>query len=76
MVKKIFQVYSSLFQVLFSSRAIDRKPNIRFDNVIERNGMETKKKFIQSNIDRLKNLSAELFRYKYSIDLDILPDYP
>jgi len=58
------------------SRAIDRQPKIRFDNVIQRNGMETKKKFIQSNINQLKNLSIELIRYKYYFGLDILPDYP
>jgi hypothetical protein len=60
----------------FFSRAIDRQPKIRFDNVIQRNGMETKKKFIQSNINQLKNLSIELIRYKYYFGLDILPDYP
>jgi len=38
--------------------------------------METKKKYIQSNIDQLKNLSTKSFRYKYYFGLDILPDYP
>jgi hypothetical protein len=60
----------------FFYRAIDRQPKIRFDNVIKRNGMETKKKYIQSNIDQLKNLSTKSFRYKYYFGLDILPDYP
>ncbi len=65
-----------LFIILDISRAIDRQPKIRFDNVIQRNGMNIKKKFIQSNIDQLKNLSIELIRYKYYFGLDILPDYP
>jgi len=66
-----------LFLIIFYFyRAIDRQPKIRFDNVIKQNGMETKKKLIQPNIDRLKNLSTEVFRYKYNFGLDILPDYP
>ncbi len=62
--------------IFYFYRAIDRQPKIRFDNVIKQNGMETKKKLIQPNIDRLKNLSTEVFRYKYNFGLDILPDYP
>jgi hypothetical protein len=64
-----------LFEIVFH-RAIDRNPKIRFDNVIQRNGMETKKKYIQANIDRLKILSTDEFRYKYYFGLDVLPDYP
>ncbi len=64
-----------LFEIQ-SHRAIDRDPKVRFDNVIQRNGMETKKKLLQSNIDRLKTLSANDFRYKYYFGLDVLPDYP
>jgi hypothetical protein len=66
-----------LFLIIFYFyRAIDRQPKIRFDNVIKQNGMKTKKKLIQPNIDRLKNLSTEVFRYKYNFGLDILSDYP
>jgi hypothetical protein len=44
--------------------------------VIKRNGMKTRNKFIQSNINRLKNLSSNEFRYMYHTGLEILPDYP
>ena len=62
--------------VLFIGRAIDRNPRIRFNDVIERNGMETKKKFTQSNIEQLRKRPAEQFRYKTYLGLDVLPDYP
>ncbi|CAF1539425.1 unnamed protein product [Adineta ricciae] len=56
--------------------AIDRQPSIRFDNVIRRNGMKTKKTYLQENINRLKNISANAFNYMYHSGLEISPDYP
>ncbi|CAF0801892.1 unnamed protein product [Rotaria sp. Silwood1] len=56
--------------------AIDRQPSLRFDNVIGRHGMKAKKKYMQSNINQLKNISAENFRYMYHSGLEISPDYP
>ncbi|CAF2500161.1 unnamed protein product [Rotaria sp. Silwood2] len=56
--------------------AIDKQPSIRFKNVIERHGMKAKKKLMQSNINKLKNISAENFRYMYHSGLEISPDYP
>jgi hypothetical protein len=49
---------------------------VRFDNVIKRHGLKAKKKFMQSNIDHLKNISADGFRYMYHSGLEISPDYP
>ncbi|CAF2120363.1 unnamed protein product [Rotaria magnacalcarata] len=56
--------------------AIDRNPRVRFDNVIQRNGMNPKQKLSQSNIERLKNLTAKEFRYMYHSGLEISPTYP
>ncbi|CAF2143883.1 unnamed protein product [Rotaria magnacalcarata] len=56
--------------------AIDRHPSVRFNNVVQRHGMKPKKKLMQSNIDRLKNISADDFRYMYHSGLEISPDYP
>ena len=57
-------------------RAIDRQPAVRFNNVIKRNGMQTKPSVMQSNINRLKNISADSFLYLYHSGLEISPDYP
>ncbi|CAF1027669.1 unnamed protein product [Rotaria sordida] len=56
--------------------ATDQHPKVRYDNVIKRNGMKTKKKFIQSNIEQFKKLSAKEFRYMYHSGLEISPNYP
>ncbi|CAF1212043.1 unnamed protein product [Rotaria sordida] len=56
--------------------AIDKYPSIRFRNVMERHGMKAKKKFLESNLNQLKNISAENFRYMYHSGLEISPDYP
>ncbi|CAF4761215.1 unnamed protein product [Rotaria sp. Silwood1] len=56
--------------------AIDQNPKVRYDNVVKRNGMDTKEKFIQSNIEQLKNLSTKEFRYMYHSGLGISPNYP
>ncbi len=60
----------------FVCRAIDKQPSIRFDNVIKRHGLNAKKNFLQSNIDHLKNISPDDFRYMYHSGLEISPDYP
>ena len=39
---------------LMNSRAIDKQPSIRFDNVIKRHGMKAKDKYRQQNINQLK----------------------
>ncbi|CAF4968960.1 unnamed protein product, partial [Rotaria socialis] len=57
-------------------RAIDRNPRVRFDNVIQRNGMNPKEKLSESNIERLKNLTDKEFRYMYHSGLEISPNYP
>jgi hypothetical protein len=57
-------------------RTIDRQPQVRFDNVIQRNNMKVKKKFIQSNIDQLKTIPANDFRYMYDYGLENSPNYP
>ena len=49
---------------------------MRFDHVIKRNGMNPKRKFLQENVNRLKNLTAGQFRYMYHSGLEISPDYP
>jgi hypothetical protein len=38
--------------------------------------MKAKKKFMQENINHLKNISADDFRYMYHSGLEISPDYP
>lgn len=65
----------NVFLIIFL-RAIDRQPSVRFDNVIQRHGMKPKKKLMQSNINYLKNISADGFRYMYHSGLEISPDYP
>jgi hypothetical protein len=57
-------------------RAIDRQPAIRFDNVIKRHGLKAKKSAMESNINHLKNIPADDFRYMYHSGLEISPDYP
>ncbi|CAF0985298.1 unnamed protein product [Adineta steineri] len=56
--------------------AIDRQPSVRFDNVIKRNGMKANKKYMQSNINQLKQTPANNFSYMYHSGLEISPDYP
>lgn len=63
-------------QFSFSCRAIDKQPSVRFNNVIKRHGLKVKKHLIQSNINHLKNISANDFRYMYHSGLEISPDYP
>jgi hypothetical protein len=38
--------------------------------------MKAKKKYLQANINQLKNISADGFRYMYHSGLEISPDYP
>jgi hypothetical protein len=75
-VEKIQFTFISKCFFLVCFRAIDRQPSVRFDNVIKRNGMIAKKENMQSNINQLKNISAESFRYMYHSGLEISPDYP
>lgn len=70
-------MFSNLRKSFVSNlRAIDKQPLIRFDNVIKRHGMKTKKKYQIENVNRLKNISADDFRYMYHSGLEISPDYP
>ncbi len=64
------------FRKKFAFRAIDKQPSIRFDNVIKRHGLKANKEYLQSNINHLKNISADDFRYMYHSGLEISPDYP
>ena len=69
-------IISNIFSYFFFLRAIDRRPSIRFDNVVKSHGMETKKSNLESNINRLKNMSVKDFRYMYHSGLEMSPDYP
>jgi len=64
------------FRKKFACRAIDKQPSVRFDNVIKRHGLKAKEEYLQSNINYLKNISADEFRYMYHSGLEISPDYP
>ncbi|CAF1671213.1 unnamed protein product, partial [Adineta ricciae] len=56
--------------------AVDRHAKIRFDNVIKENNMNTRRKFIQTNMDRLKTMPVEQIRYRYRDELEELPAFP
>jgi hypothetical protein len=57
-------------------RTIDREPSIRFDRVLEKNGMKIKRNRRQSNIDRLKQISFNDILYVDHNDRELSPDYP
>ena len=58
------------------SRAIDKQPANRFAHVMKRHGLKNKKNSFQANLNHLKNISADDFRYMYHSGLEISPDYP
>ncbi|CAF3651944.1 unnamed protein product [Adineta steineri] len=60
----------------FHQWSIDRQPIVRFNNVIKQNNMNSKKKFLSSNIEQLKTMAAKDFQYTYQYGLDKSSDYP
>ncbi|CAF0825420.1 unnamed protein product [Adineta steineri] len=60
----------------FHQWSVDRQPIVRFNNVLKQNNMNSKKKFLHSNIEQLKTMAAKDFQYTYQYGLDKSSDYP
>ena len=58
------------------SRAVDRQPRVRFDNVMKSNSMTSAKRFTESNIDRLKAMPLNELRFMPDEGLEDSPNYP
>lgn len=71
---EIKNVHFTLIFILI--RAIDRQPEKSLEQVFLRNGLKTSKNNVQSNIELLKSLPIDKFRYPDHSTWNPLTNYP